>query len=248
MYRFISLLSAVFIALLGTVTGEARAQSMALIVAESERETWQAIGKLNANGPAETGGCTATLIAPDRVLTAAHCVVDQTKARIFPFYRINFRPGWHNGEGRPGAKVKSVRVHPDYLSALQDNPGGHNWATLASDLALIELDTPLTNVMPAKLAEGPIKPGPVAVLGYARRNPEELSDYVGCLGQPFRANVIALSCAVRSGVSGAPVMQQIDGAWQVVGVVSARGSEDTTPIEGFAVNAFRAELDRIFAR
>ncbi|MEM8798570.1 MAG: trypsin-like serine protease, partial [Pseudomonadota bacterium] len=41
---------------------------------------WEAVGKLNIDG---RGFCTGALIAPDIVLTAAHCLYDkETGARI----------------------------------------------------------------------------------------------------------------------------------------------------------------------
>ena len=47
---------------------------------------WSAIGKLN-NG---IGSCTATLIARDRVLTAAHCVVSARTRRFLPAASLHF--------------------------------------------------------------------------------------------------------------------------------------------------------------
>src|SRR5262245_51186835 len=77
--------------------------------------------------------CSGVAIAPDLVLTAAHCVLDNGKYRLVTF------------EGRRASvrEVAAVASHPQF-SARADAP----------DIALVKLAaTPAPNLVPAALSE-----------------------------------------------------------------------------------------------
>ncbi|MAE89375.1 MAG: trypsin, partial [Pelagibaca sp.] len=72
---------------------------------------WQAVGRLELAGKAF---CTGALIAPDMVLTAAHCLFDaETGARI-PADKIQFLAGWRNGRAAAYRRVRRAVAHPSY--------------------------------------------------------------------------------------------------------------------------------------
>ena len=56
---------------------------------------WMAVGRLSyQNGQ---GFCTATLIAPDLVLTASHCLYDLDSGELLTLNNLEFQAGWRNG-------------------------------------------------------------------------------------------------------------------------------------------------------
>ena len=79
--------------------------------------------------------CTGTALAPDLVLTAAHCVTGTFAYTVKTF------------QGGSSIVVRSVAVHPQF------NPASYAASRATADIALIKLAGPLTDlVMPATLA------------------------------------------------------------------------------------------------
>ena len=95
------------------VTSTAFAQDARLKRLENgvEAAAWEAVGRLNIGG---TGFCTGALIAPDMVLTAAHCLFDKASGARIDHSTIEFLAGWRNGRASAYRYVRRALVHPDY--------------------------------------------------------------------------------------------------------------------------------------
>lgn len=196
----------------------AQAQEAVMLppIPASERAQWHAVGLLTNRGKQGGGGCTATLIAPDKVLTAAHCVANRAGYSGPPQDQIFWA-------GRDGKKVAARRyglhitVHPNFGTAK-------GVEKTAYDLAILRLNHPI----PTEVAEPlPLSiyydaTAPLTVLGYQHRNRNILNGRDDCAVVASRLVVYQLSCDVISGNSGGPVLQHTKDGWQLVGVVSAK--------------------------
>lgn len=174
--------------------------------------------------------CSGVAIAPDLVLTAAHCVLVNGKYRLVAF------------EGRRSAvkEVASVTPHPQF-SLRSDN----------QDLALVKLAAkPPPNLVPAAFSERRAPPSVgdrfiVAGFGLAvqgdRRSAGKLraatlvatdrpSSQLLSLVDPQKLGDSA-GLGVCNGDSGGPVFDERDRA--LVGIVSWSGRADGEPVCGF---------------
>jgi protease YdgD len=70
---------------------------------------WDAVGQVNISGYRLTGRCTGTLIAPNLVLTAAHCVMDPWKKKPHPLHHIHFLAGVRGAKYKGHSTAKCLR-------------------------------------------------------------------------------------------------------------------------------------------
>ncbi|WP_146348344.1 trypsin-like serine peptidase [Phaeobacter marinintestinus] len=177
---------------------------------------WEAVGRLDING---MGFCTGALIAPDLVLTAAHCLFDKkTKARIDP-ESIEFLAGWRNGRASAYRFVRRALVHPDY-----EFGGEVTSERVSNDVALLELQRPIRNttVVPFQIAARPQKGAQVGVVSYAKDRAEAPSLQEVCSVMARQEGVLVMSCDVDFGSSGAPIFSFDGDEPRIVSVVSAK--------------------------
>lgn len=172
---------------------------------------WPAIGRLDSGKSV----CSAVLIAPDRVLTAAHCV-SLSDGTPFPAGSIVFRAGRSQGTEVAQSVAGRVVLHPDY------RPGAEAKSRLASDIALVELLTPL-RVPPIPAEEALLPPDEMTAITYSRQQPEEPPQVLSCPLLRRSLGALLIDCAVTGGASGAPLIAGPFGAERLVGIVVARG-------------------------
>lgn len=202
---------------------------------------WDAVGRLDMQG---VGFCTGALIAPDLVLTAAHCMFDKkTGQRVAPD-KIEFLAGWRNGRAAAYRQVRQSVVHPDYVFSAEISP-----ERVRADVALVQLQHPIrnTSVVPFLTTDQPRKGSRIGVVSYAFDRAEAPSLQEVCKVMARQSGMLVTSCDVDKGSSGAPIFSFENGKPEIVSVVSAKaevrgtrvslGTELAAPLQ-----TLRAEL------
>ncbi len=167
---------------------------------DADSYPWSAVGKLfNSIG----GACTAAAIAPDKVLTAAHCLYAFRTRRFLQPDAIHVLLGYARGDYRIHARVASFAVGPGYDPADETRTAARDWAVLT-------LAEPLpASVRPVALAPAvPAAGTAIAIGGFAQDRAHLMTADTRCrlLGPSAGTAVLAHDCVIAHGDSGAPLL------------------------------------------
>lgn len=154
-----------------------------------------AVGRLNIAGYRHREMCSATLVAPDRALTAAHCVATVADGYLKRIADMTFVAGWDGTDHAGAARITAIDVHPDAFADGQFD--------LRHDLALVRLDRALSPP-PRRIARADAT-GPFTLIGYRRSAPHRQTETPYCFGAPA-SGLWRIRCRVEPGQSGGAVL------------------------------------------
>jgi protease YdgD len=179
---------------------------------------WGAVGKLQAASMNFRALCTATLVGPSTIVTAAHCTFNDRVRRYFSPGALHFLIGYTGSRYAGHAIGTAIKISDGY------DPGRPK-ETVGSDWALVSLDKNLGSegrVLPI-LSGLPENGAKVALGGYQRDHPLVLMADTRChiIGRFVDASgrlLLRHNCTATNGTSGAPLLIDRGGRWQVAAI------------------------------
>lgn len=191
-----------------------------VIVRPADGMPWAAVGLLEM----PDGSCTASLIGPRHIATAAHCLLGDAGQPIKP---IRFRAGAFGETEIAIGLVAFQQGAPDYTSQAR-GPGqgnGNDWAILTLDR---DLGTQIGYIRPYVLTDADLaRVGDkgagllVSQAGYSWDTGSWLSGHMDCrVLTAYPDGTFIHTCDTTRGDSGSPILTQIDGEWRLIAVDS----------------------------
>lgn len=189
---------------------------------DSSAWPWRAVGRLNQGTGAH---CTAALIAPDAVLTAAHCVFHARSGRLLNPREVQFLAGYRRGDYLAHSRSRALHVARGFTFTRDPQLDD-----VANDWAIVRLEQPL-EIRPIPLRAFPgiaviNEPEPHLLrVGYDQDRAHLLSLQDDCRVLDLVADdrVLVTDCDGPRGASGSPLLLREGGQVWIIGVTSAIG-------------------------
>ena len=212
------------LSLMLTLSGPAEAQTETVlgkplrgtddrVMIDSGKHPYPAIGRLNLGSGRQF--CSGTLIAPNKVLTATHCLVDRRTKKVFRPSQIHFVAGQRRAAYADASRASCIVP----LKRKAEN-GEPDYTRFADDVTVVFLERPLRTTAAPVAAPYIGDPGPLTHTAYSRSRPFLPSEHRDCKLLHKTKGIWLTSCDTELGSSGGPVFAYNGTELQVIAVMS----------------------------
>ena len=162
---------------------------------------WNAVGQVNVGGYRRRMECTGSLIAPNVVITAAHCVMDPWRKQPHSKNEIHFVAGVRGSNSLGHSTAKCLHFSSEYEFGSQST---------SADIVLITLSDDLNDIPPAELNHTEVDSSDLALVhaAYLADRRYVLTGQFGCRLKAQQDNLWLTDCDVHPASSGGPVFIQ----------------------------------------
>ena len=175
---------------------------------------YNAIGRVNVARFARKSACTGTLITPNQVITAAHCVHSARTGKLADPDTIHFVAGKRHDKHVAHSTVKEVRLLPNFVFKTVPDK-----AFLATDVAVLILKKPMQLETPPITAPLQKKNLPLAHILYSKDRPTLPAIDETCRLRGGNPQLWQTDCDTNFGGSGGPVFERGDDGLTMIGVM-----------------------------
>ncbi len=206
-----------------------------------KRMEWTAVGVVNTKGTKGASTCSGTLVAPDLIVTAAHCTTKKD-GLLDSLHFIAGQDGTRFVADSSSVEILRYPVWGFASGAIK----------YRFDLAVVRLGRfiPAKKVRPVPLVptESAL-PKAGALLGYQNAPDKSLHGRFDCQLMPTpHLGLFASNCGVISGNSGGAVLVNGPQGWQLAGVIVARKEPEGTALAAEVNDWLREHVSEAWKR
>jgi len=210
------------------------AEAAELQVIDSTEAPWPSIGRVNVAGYRSLSMCTGTLIAPNVVLTAAHCLYNKRTLKPFPVDDLLFIAGVRRDEYAARLEAACFRTLKGFMPAKQAK-----LTDIRRDAGIVILkeasSLPPIPPLGGREAKDLSRQTRFQSAGY-RRSRRYLPTLVpNCKVLGRTEEIWITDCSAEQGASGGPLLVETAAGLRVAGIMSAKIDEDRSAIVPFSL-------------